>query len=123
MAKEKWGTKRTCPKCATRFYDLGKGDPIVCIECGNEWVPEPILKSRSPHLEEAKKPIEKATEAVEAEKVEDDPKEEDADLPKEEDADLPKEEDEANPDNDLDLGDDNDVAAVIETPKKPDEGG
>jgi len=115
VAKEKWGTKRTCPKCATRFYDLGKGDPIVCIECGNEWVPEPILKSRSPHLEEAKKPAEKATEAVEAEKLEDDSTEEGAD--------LPKEEDEANPDNDLDLGDDNDVAAVIETPKKPDDGG
>ena len=115
MAKEKWGTKRTCPKCATRFYDLGKENPVVCIECGNEWVPEPILKSRQPQLEEAKKSVEKAAEAVEAEKPEDDPTEEDAD--------LPKEEDEGNPDNDLDLGDDDDVAAVIETPKKPGEGG
>lgn len=115
MVKEKWGTKRTCPKCAARFYDLGKGEPIVCIECGNEWVPEQILKSRSPHLEEAKKPIEKATDAVEAEKVEDDSTEEDAD--------LPKEEDEASPNNDLDLGDSGDVADVVQTPKKPDEGG
>ena len=115
MAKEKWGTKRTCPKCAARFYDLGKGEPIVCIECGNEWVPEPILKSRSPHLEEVKKPIEKATEVVEAEKREDD-------LPKK-DADLPNEEEEGNPDNDLDLDNSGDVADVIQTPKKPDEGG
>ena len=26
MVKPEWGTKRTCPKCATRFYDL---DPAV----------------------------------------------------------------------------------------------
>ncbi|WP_298669058.1 FYDLN acid domain-containing protein, partial [uncultured Sphingomonas sp.] len=24
MIKPEWGTKRTCPKCATRFYDLEK---------------------------------------------------------------------------------------------------
>ena len=23
MVKPEWGTKRTCPKCSTRFYDLG----------------------------------------------------------------------------------------------------
>jgi hypothetical protein len=28
MVKPEWGTKRTCTKCATRFYDLGKDDPI-----------------------------------------------------------------------------------------------
>ena len=33
MVKAEWGTKRTCPKCATRFYDLGKDDPVVCINC------------------------------------------------------------------------------------------
>src|SRR5687768_9825284 len=34
MVKPEWGAKRTCPKCATRFYDLGKDDPVTCIECG-----------------------------------------------------------------------------------------
>ena len=34
MVKPEWGTKRTCPKCATRFYDLGKDEPVTCIECG-----------------------------------------------------------------------------------------
>ena len=29
MVKPEWGTKRTCPKCATRFYDLGKDDPVI----------------------------------------------------------------------------------------------
>ena len=48
MVKPEWGTKRTCPKCATRFYDLGKDDPVTCIECGTAWMPEPVLKSKQP---------------------------------------------------------------------------
>jgi uncharacterized protein (TIGR02300 family) len=48
MVKPEWGTKRTCPKCATRFYDLGNEDPVTCIECGNAWLPEPVLKSKQP---------------------------------------------------------------------------
>jgi uncharacterized protein (TIGR02300 family) len=48
MVKPEWGTKRTCPKCATRFYDLGNEDPVHCIECGTEWIPEPVLKSKQP---------------------------------------------------------------------------
>lgn len=48
MVKPEWGTKRTCPKCATRFYDLGKDDPVTCIECGTSFVPEPVLKSKQP---------------------------------------------------------------------------
>ena len=48
MIKAEWGHKRTCPKCATRFYDLGRDDPIVCISCGMQWLPEPVLKSKQP---------------------------------------------------------------------------
>ena len=48
MVKPEWGAKRSCPKCSTRFYDLGTDDPVTCIECGNEWVPEPVLKSKQP---------------------------------------------------------------------------
>jgi len=48
MIKPEWGTKRTCPKCATRFYDLTKDDPVTCINCGHAWEPEPILKSKQP---------------------------------------------------------------------------
>jgi len=48
MVKPAWGTKRTCPKCATRFYDLGKDDPVTCIECKTQFVPEPVLKSKQP---------------------------------------------------------------------------
>ncbi len=53
MAKPEWGTKRTCPECGTRFYDLGRNDPAVCIDCGNEWVPEPVLKSKQIIVEQA----------------------------------------------------------------------
>jgi uncharacterized protein (TIGR02300 family) len=48
MVNPEWGAKRTCPKCSTRFYDLGHEDPVHCISCGNEWMPEPVLKSKQP---------------------------------------------------------------------------
>ena len=48
MVKPEWGHKRTCPKCSTRFYDLGNDEPVTCIECGTQWVPEPVLKSKQP---------------------------------------------------------------------------
>ena len=53
MVKPEWGTKRTCPKCSTRFYDLGNEDPVHCINCGTEWIPEPVLKSKQPLTFEA----------------------------------------------------------------------
>ena len=58
MVKPEWGTKRTCPKCGERFYDLTKDEPVACIACGNAWHPEPVLKSKQPMpFEEAKKDI------------------------------------------------------------------
>ena len=59
MVKPEWGTKRTCPKCSTRFYDLGKEDPVHCIKCDNEWAPEPVLKSKQPLAFEAAAPVAK----------------------------------------------------------------
>ena len=53
MVKPGWGAKRTCPKCSTRFYDLANDNPVHCIECGAEWVPEPVLKSKQPMAFEA----------------------------------------------------------------------
>ena len=48
MVKPEWGAKRSCPKCSTRFYDLGNDEPVTCISCGNVWLPEPVLKSKQP---------------------------------------------------------------------------
>jgi len=93
MVKPEWGTKRTCPKCGERFYDLGKEDPVTCIECGNEWTPEPVLKSKQPiPFEETKK---------------DDSKESDSDLADDDLEDI--DEDDDSPDNDVDLGGDDDL--------------
>ena len=60
MVKPEWGTKRTCPKCGTRFYDLGKDEPISCVECGTNFEVEPILKSKQPLPFEAAEPKKEA---------------------------------------------------------------
>ena len=95
MVKPEWGTKRTCPKCGTRFYDLGKDDPIHCINCGVAWQAEPVLKSKQPL------PFEAAKVEVEVEK-------EDTDLADELVADV-DEDAEENPDDEVDLGGDDDI--------------
>jgi uncharacterized protein (TIGR02300 family) len=71
MVKPEWGTKRSCPKCSTRFYDLGAEDPVHCIECGFEWIPEPVLKSKQPMPFEAPEAEvkEKKDEDLEAEEL------------------------------------------------------
>ena len=78
MVKPEWGTKRTCPKCSTRFYDLGKDDPVHCIECGTDFVPEAILKSKQPLPFEAAQPQKEAAtdKDLEAEELAPDEEEE-----------------------------------------------
>ena len=96
VIKEEWGAKRACPKCNTRFYDLGNADPVSCIACGNAWVPEPILKSKQTQLFEPAKAVVKA----EAEGDSDD----DLDIDAAEDAEVPGD----------DLGDDDeDLNTVV----------
>ena len=94
--KPEWGTKRSCPKCATRFYDLTKDDPVSCIGCGYAWMPEPVLKSKQPMPFEQLKP---GVAEVEVETVGD------ADL----DLDVDVDDDNVSPDNDVDLGGDDDL--------------
>jgi uncharacterized protein (TIGR02300 family) len=53
MVKPEWGAKRTCPKCSTRFYDLGHDNPVHCINCGTDFMPEAVLKSKQPMAFEA----------------------------------------------------------------------
>ena len=96
MVKPEWGAKRTCPKCGERFYDLGKDDPIVCIECGNKWTAEPVLKSKQP---------------IPFEEVKEKEKEEaDSDLADDELEDV--DDDQDSPDNDIDLGGDDDLGVA-----------
>jgi len=100
MAKPEWGTKRTCPKCGTRFYDLGKDDPVTCIECDEAWDPEPVLKSKQPiPLDEADK---KKDGAADSDLSGDDEDDELKDIENIDD-------DDDSPDNDVDLGGDDDL--------------
>ncbi len=98
MVKAEWGIKRSCPKCGTRFYDLGKGDPVTCIACGVSWEPEPVLKSKQPlPFDAPKKEVVVDQEA-------------DADLAAEE---LEIDEDaEENPDDEVDIGGDEDIGVA-----------
>lgn len=96
MAKPEWGSKRTCPKCGNRFYDLGKDEPVTCIACGNMWTPEPVLKSKQPMpFDETPKPEAEAETA-------------DADLGVDIDIDV-DEDAEPSPDDEVDLGGDDDL--------------
>ena len=45
MAKPKWGKKRICTYCNTKYYDLNKS-PIICPSCGAEFNPNDYLKSK-----------------------------------------------------------------------------
>ena len=90
MVKAEWGTKRACPKCGVRFYDLGKEDPV------DQWEPEPVLKSKQPlPFEEAEK------------------KKDDADLAGDDlDVDVDAVDNDDSPDNDIDLGGDDDLGVT-----------
>jgi uncharacterized protein (TIGR02300 family) len=46
MVSAELGTKRSCPNCAARFYDLLK-DPITCPKCGTSFVAQSILPSKT----------------------------------------------------------------------------
>ncbi len=102
MIKAEWGTKRSCPKCGTRFYDLGKDDPVECISCGQKWVPESVLKSKQPV------PFGEAVKAVEVEVVDDPLADADLDIDVDDDGDSP--------DNDVDLGGDDDLGVAAAEP-------
>lgn len=107
MVKPEWGTKRGCPKCGTRFYDLGNDEPVTCINCGFAWEPEPILKSKQPLPFEAAKTTEKP-----------EPETEDNDLG-DEDLDIADDDEESSADDDVDLGGDDDLG--VETGGDEDE--
>lgn len=66
MAKPELGTKRLCPGCGAKYYDLNR-DPITCPKCGTIF--EAVMTSRA------------AKAAKAAEKPEDDEEEDDAAAP------------------------------------------
>jgi uncharacterized protein (TIGR02300 family) len=63
VAKPEWGTKRICPSCGARYYDLRK-DPPACPSCGTVFDPEALLKSRRARPLPADEPKKKAAPVV-----------------------------------------------------------
>lgn len=58
MAKPELGSKRACPSCSAKFYDLGRR-PARCPKCGTEFDPEredPRLKAKLEAVEEDEAP-------------------------------------------------------------------
>jgi uncharacterized protein (TIGR02300 family) len=45
LTKAEWGTKRACPHCGAKFYDMMKS-PIVCPKCEKVVEPEAPTRSR-----------------------------------------------------------------------------
>ena len=69
VTKAELGTKRLCPNCGARYYDLNH-TPIVCPKCGTEFEvvvsrARPQTASKAPKVE----PEEEAEEGVAAELV------------------------------------------------------
>lgn len=100
MAKPEWGTKRQCPSCGGRFYDLGKADPVVCIKCEHAFEPEVLLKPRRVRPDD--KPI-ADIKAVSPDDIEDD-LDDDPETVSLEDLD------------EADVDEDDDIAAVADIP-------
>src|SRR3954470_23286457 len=68
LAKPEWGTKRICPSCGARYYDLLR-DPVVCPKCSTPFDPEAFLKARRSR---PAAPVEKELEPVGAEDIDSD---------------------------------------------------
>ena len=114
MAKPEWGTKRICPSCGARYYDLLR-EPVVCPKCSTPFDPEAFLKSRRSR---PAAPVEKELEPVGAEEIDPDLETEDVEAAEEEDG-VPieesDEEDEELIEDASELGEDeDDMAEVID---------
>src|SRR3954454_3854258 len=88
VAKPEWGTKRICPSCGTRYYDLMR-EPVVCPKCSTPFDPEAFLKARRAR---PAAPVEKELEPVGADDIDPDLEADDVEAAEEEEEDVPLEE-------------------------------
>src|SRR5215813_13984800 len=120
VAKPEWGTKRICPSCGTRYYDLLR-EPVICPNCNTPYDPEAFLKSRRARPIPA---VEKELQPVGAEELDTELETDEADVAEEEEEEeeeeaVPleeaEEEDEELLEDASELGEDeDDMAEVIE---------
>jgi uncharacterized protein (TIGR02300 family) len=93
MSKPARGTKRVCPSCAARFYDLGRS-PIVCPVCQSVYQVTAApsrraeraapVEAKKPAVVVAEPPVQKRTEVISLEEAE----ESGAEIPLEEDEEI-----------------------------------
>ena len=117
LAKPEWGTKRICPSCGTRYYDLMR-DPVVCPKCSTPFDPEAFLKARRSR---PAAPVEKELEPVGADEIDPDLEAEEVeDVEAADEEDVPLDETEEEEEEELiedasELGEDeDDMAEVID---------
>ena len=120
MAKPEWGSKRICPSCGARYYDLLR-EPVICPKCATPFDAEAFLKSRRSR---PAPPVEKELEPVGADEIDAEVETEEAEAPEEEEEEeeeeaVPleeaEEEDEELLEDASELGEDeDDMAEVIE---------
>jgi uncharacterized protein (TIGR02300 family) len=67
MAKADLGTKRACPSCAAKFYDLGRR-PIRCPKCETEFDPDAVKAVAKPRAATKAKADDKPADPVSEEK-------------------------------------------------------
>ena len=111
VAKAEWGTKRQCPKCGARFYDLNNS-PIVCISCGTTFEPESVLKSKQSAGHAEIMAAKHKADAKKAADLEDALLDDDLDI-----EDIDEDDDEDDVLAEVDDLDDDDVSDVIDAPK------
>jgi len=115
LAKPEWGTKRICPSCGARYYDLSR-KPVICPKCTTPFDPEAFLKSRRSR---PAAPVEKELEPVGAGELDTELEPDEAEVAEEEEEAVPleeaEEEDEELLEDASELGEDeDDMAEVIE---------
>jgi uncharacterized protein (TIGR02300 family) len=115
VAKPEWGTKRICPSCGARYYDLLR-KPVICPKCATPFDPEAFLKSRRTR---PAAPIEKELEPASTEELDAEIEADEADEAEAEEEAVPleeaEEEDEELLEDASELGEDeDDMAEVIE---------
>jgi uncharacterized protein (TIGR02300 family) len=117
VAKPEWGTKRICPSCGTRYYDLMR-EQVICPRCSTPFDAEAFLKARRsrPVAPVEKEVVPAGGEGLDAEAETDDIEE----VEDEDDAAVPiadgdEEEDEELMEDASELGEDeDDMAEVID---------
>ena len=90
MPAKDLGTKYTCFKCGSKFYDLKKPEPL-CPKCGADQRQSPALKPTSSRRHREKEPV-APVEVAEPDELPEDPLEDAAEAEEEDDEDEVDEE-------------------------------